>query len=62
MDLPPPTPSLADSISLLRHATASISLQHLPERDTHFQSDTFPVDASVLNQAIRSHEGQVTER
>lgn len=61
VDLPLPNSSLADSISLLSHTTAFISLQPLLEHDTNVLSDLFP-SMRALSQAICSHEGQATVR
>lgn len=58
-DLPPlPSPSVADSLSLLSCTTASAPALTLSQHDTNILSDLFP-SMRALNQAVCSQEGQV---
>lgn len=58
MDLPPlPSPSVADSLSLLSCTISSAPTLALSEHGTNILSDLFP-SMRVLSHAVRSQDGQ----
>lgn len=61
VDLPLPRPSLADSVKLLSHTTASALSLTLSDHDTNILSDLFP-SLRGLSQAVRDPEGQAVIR